>query len=242
MRGPEVVRVARGAPDDPKVSRTRSVAHDVAHNSVTDLSTDSVTPDTPNAMDQSEHAQFRLGDLAARAIGGDSEALHGLMVEVHGLAYRYARSRLSSFPQAAAAAEDAAQEVCIAVMTSLPRYDERGVPFGAFVYSICRRKVADIQRAAYRTPIPTEELPDRPDNAATPEEEALRADAAEQAWALLATLPEQQRELLTLRVAVGLSAQETAEALGMTAGAVRVAQHRALNRLRELMREREVLA
>lgn len=193
-------------------------------------------------MGQSEAVQFRLGDLAARAIGGDPEALHGLMVDVHARAYRYARARLSTFPHAAEAAEDAAQEVCIAVMTYLPRYEERGAPFEAFVYKICSGKVADIQRAAYRTPIPTEELPDRADDAATPEEEALRADAAEQAWALLATLPDQQRELLTLRVAVGLSAQETAEALGMTAGAVRVAQHRALNRLRDLMREREVLS
>ncbi len=200
-----------------------------------------VTSDTPSAMEQSEQTQIRLGNLAARAIGGDREAVAGLMADVHARAFKYARARLSSFPQAASAAEDAAQEVCIAVLTSLPRYDERGVPFAAFVYSICARKVADIQRAAYRTPIPTEELPDRPDSAATPEEEALRADAAEQAWALLATLPEQQRELLTLRVAMGLSAQETAEALGMTAGAVRVAQHRALNRLRDLMREREVL-
>jgi RNA polymerase sigma-70 factor (ECF subfamily) len=42
------------------------------------------------------------------------------------------------------------------------------------------------------------------------------------------------RELLVLRVAVGLSAEETGRAMGMSAGAVRVAQHRALARLRAL--------
>ena len=31
------------------------------------------------------------------------------------------------------------------MLTSLSRYDERGVPFEAFVYSICARKVADVQ-------------------------------------------------------------------------------------------------
>ena len=41
-----------------------------------------------------------------------------------------------------------------------------------------------------------------------------------------------QREILILRVVVGLSAEETAEAVGSTAGAVRVAQHRALSRLK----------
>ena len=52
-------------------------------------------------------------------------------------------------------------------------------------------------------------------------------------------LPDHQRELLTLRVAVGLSAEETATSLGMTAGAVRVAQHRALARLREMFHKRQ---
>jgi RNA polymerase sigma-70 factor (ECF subfamily) len=42
---------------------------------------------------------------------------------------------------------------------------------------------------------------------------------------------------MTLRVAVGLSAEETGRALNMTPGAVRVAQHRALNRLRSLAAE-----
>lgn len=50
--------------------------------------------------------------------------------------------------------------------------------------------------------------------------------------ALLQVLPEKQREILILRVVVGLSAEETADAVGSTPGAVRVAQHRALARLK----------
>ena len=49
---------------------------------------------------------------------------------------------------------------------------------------------------------------------------------------LLQVLPAKQREILILRVVVGLSAEETAEAVDSTPGAVRVAQHRALARLR----------
>ena len=56
----------------------------------------------------------------------------------------------------------------------------------------------------------------------------MRASDADQARALLETLPDTLRELMVLRVAVGLSADETGRALGMTPGAVRVAQHRAL--------------
>ena len=61
---------------------------------------------------------------------------------------------------------------------------------------------------------------------------ALDGEAAERMNKLLATLPEKQREILILRVVVGMSAEETAEAVGSTAGAVRVAQHRALARLK----------
>jgi RNA polymerase sigma-70 factor (ECF subfamily) len=52
---------------------------------------------------------------------------------------------------------------------------------------------------------------------------------------MLHRLPDRQREILVLRVAVGLSAEETAAAVGSTPGAVRVAQHRALARLREML-------
>ena len=52
---------------------------------------------------------------------------------------------------------------------------------------------------------------------------------------LLEVLPAKQREIVVLRVVVGLSAEETADAVGSTPGAVRVAQHRALARLRRLL-------
>jgi RNA polymerase sigma-70 factor (ECF subfamily) len=62
---------------------------------------------------------------------------------------------------------------------------------------------------------------------------AMDADSSARMNKLLAILPEKQREILILRVVVGMSAEETAEAVGSTAGAVRVAQHRALARLKQ---------
>ena len=58
---------------------------------------------------------------------------------------------------------------------------------------------------------------------------------------LLQVLPDKQREIVLLRVVVGLSAEETAEAVGSTPGAVRVAQHRALARLRRTLSAEEVV-
>jgi RNA polymerase sigma-70 factor (ECF subfamily) len=62
----------------------------------------------------------------------------------------------------------------------------------------------------------------------------LQSDTARRVSELLATLPHPQGEIVRLRVAAGLTAEETAAVLGMTAGAVRVAQHRALTRLRTI--------
>ena len=61
---------------------------------------------------------------------------------------------------------------------------------------------------------------------------ALQADTSARMNKLLAVLPDKQREILILRIVVGLSAEETADAVGSTPGAVRVAQHRALAKLK----------
>lgn len=52
---------------------------------------------------------------------------------------------------------------------------------------------------------------------------------------LLNALPSRQREIIRLRVVLGLSTQETAERLGMAPAAVRLAQHRALTHLRDAL-------
>lgn len=147
---------------------------------------------------------------------------------------RYCRARLGHISGHYHAADDVAQEVCIAVVTALPRYRDMGRPFASFVFGIASHKVADAMRSAARSAIPTEDLPDGPDQRPGPEETAVAYLEAERARAWLARLPLNQRELLVLRLLSGLSAEETGHVLGMSAGAVRVAQHRALARLRAI--------
>ena len=76
------------------------------------------------------------------------------------------------------------------------------------------------------------DLPDAPAPHDGPEQQALAGELAQRLGGLLHQLTPRQREVLVLRIAVGLSAEETAQAVGSTPGAVRVTQHRALNRLR----------
>jgi RNA polymerase sigma-70 factor (ECF subfamily) len=178
-----------------------------------------------------EHA---LADLAQRASSGDVHAVENLLRAVRMIVHRYCRARLGSLPGAHHAADDAAQEVCLAVLKAIPDYRHEGRPFEAFVYRIAARRVADVMRAAYRDAVPVDRVPDAVCADPTPEEAAVSSADAARARALLELLPEQPREVVTLRVAVGLSAAEVGNALGMSPGAVRVAQHRALSRLREL--------
>lgn len=180
-----------------------------------------------------------IGALVRRATEGDERATHDLLALVHPLALRYCRTKLSRLPgDARHFVDDLAQEVCLAVLCALPRYRDTGKPFEAFVVAIAAHKVADLQRAAMRHPgstaVPSDEMPEQPDDSLGPEERALLSSDAAWAKKLLANLPEHQRELVLLRVAVGLTAEETGQVLGMSPGAVRVAQHRALSRLRAL--------
>jgi len=109
----------------------------------------------------------------------------------------------------------------------------KAAPFLAFVYRIAAHKIADAHRALARNRVDAVvEVPDMPETAAGPEQLAMQGDPSRRMKQLLDSLPDKLREIVILRTVVGLSAEETAEAVGSTPGAVRVAQHRALARLR----------
>ena len=171
--------------------------------------------------------------LVAAAVAGDPRAREQLLAEVRPFVVRYCRARLGNRDTAAGSADDVAQEVCLAVARALPGYAITSTPFTAFVYGIASHKVVDAFRVIGRNRCdPVADLPDEIDESGGPEHRALAGELAEQLHDLLHVLTPRQREILVLRVAVGLSAKETAQVVGTTPEAVRVAQHRALTRLR----------
>lgn len=174
--------------------------------------------------------------LVRRAAKGDQTATAALLTDVRPGLVRYCRARLGRVGGAYTTADDVAQEVCLAVLRALPTYRDQGSPFSAFVYGIAAHKVADAQRAAIRDSAvtPTDSPLERADAAPGPEQQAVATDLARRLAVLLDRLTDAQREIIILRVAVGLSADEVATIVGMSAPAVRVAQSRALARLRTL--------
>jgi RNA polymerase sigma-70 factor, ECF subfamily len=177
-------------------------------------------------------------ELVAAAMTGDRHAVGRVLTIIRPLVVRYCRARLGAPDRSSAAADHGAAEVCLAVLTALPGYRVQGKPFLAFVYGIAAHKVIDAHRATARNRSePVADVPDATEVSDGPEQRALRVELSGEMGRLLDQLPDKQREILVLRVVVGLSAEETAEAVGSTPGAVRVAQHRALARLRKSMPE-----
>ena len=175
-------------------------------------------------------------ELVAGAVRGDGRAREKLLALIHPLVLRYCRGRLGRRETALGTADDVAQDVCMAVVGVLQTYRPTGLSFRAFVYGIAAHKVTDAFRASGRDRTePVAELPDTPVTAEGPECRVLDAERDAALRALLAHLTPRQREVLVLRLAVGLSAEETAETVGSTPGAVRVTQHRALLRLRRII-------
>jgi RNA polymerase sigma-70 factor, ECF subfamily len=176
----------------------------------------------------------RLDAVVAEAVAGDRNALREVLETIRPIVVRYCRARVGTIERSGLTADDVAQEVCLAAITALPRYRDHGRPFLAFLYGIAAHKVADAHRAAGRDrAYPAESVPERRSADAGPEQLAIEADSVTRMNELLEILPAKQREILILRVVVGLSTEETAAAVGSTTGAVRVAQHRALQRLKD---------
>lgn len=153
--------------------------------------------------------------------------------------YRYVSARLGPVAQWISA-EDVTQEVLLTYVsyrTTQGEIDE-GTEL-KLLFSIAKKKVADTQRRQVRESHDEVRVGTMPEElvARTPngEDSELAEDLSEAMARMLDRLSSQHRDVLLLRIASGLSAAETAEVMGISAGSVRVLQHRALHRLRTLV-------
>jgi RNA polymerase sigma-70 factor, ECF subfamily len=181
--------------------------------------------------------RYRLEMLAAAAGAGNGDALAELLELVQPLVVRYCRARLAN-DAPACSADDVAQDVCMALIASLPTYRNDNSSFLSFLFQIATRKITDAYRniaTARRYLEVVDEVPDQIEVAPEPEQAALQRELAGRVGGLLAHLSARHRTIVTLRVAMGLSAVETARLLDTTPGAIRVTQHRAMSTLRAII-------
>jgi RNA polymerase sigma-70 factor (ECF subfamily) len=170
-------------------------------------------------------AQIRLA--VARAKEGDRDALQLLYVRYSNNIYGYVRSIVRDDHEA----EDVTQHVFAKLMTSLVKYDDRGVPFFAWLLRLARNVAIDHLRA--NRLMPTENVID-PEVSSNSVADLDRADTVR---AALATLPDEQRQVVILRHVVGLSPGEIADRMGRTESSIHGLHHRGRRALqRELSR------
>jgi RNA polymerase sigma-70 factor, ECF subfamily len=179
----------------------------------------------------------QFGPVVAAARTGAEWALAALYREFHPAVLRYFRAQEPN------EGEDLAAETWLDAADGLDRFQGDEWAFRRWLFTIARRRLIDHRRRRQRTPYSgagLDALGGRPGPDDT-EGAVFAAEETEAALARIAVLPPDQGEVILLRVLAGLDVVDVAEILGKKPGAVRVLQHRALQRLAEqLARERPV--
>lgn len=165
-------------------------------------------------LNESDETRERTRLAVARAKEGDPEALRYLYISYSQNIYGYVRSIVHDEHEA----EDVTQHVFTKLMTSIVKYDDRGVPFFAWLLRLSRNVAIDHLRANRLTPTETVLDPDSSRGA--------DLDHAETVRAALAALPAEQRQVVILRHVMGYSPGEIADRMGRTESAIHGLHHR----------------
>src|SRR5579871_242732 len=128
-------------------------------------------------------------------------------------------------------AEDLTSDVFHRALQRLPQFEQRGVPFGAWLMRIAANAVVDHWKAAGRQQ-PIEEEPSE-----IPPDELEAADERARLFREVRRLPAEQRQVIVGRFVKEQSIKEIAHDLNKSEGAVKQLQLRALENLRKRMRE-----
>ena len=179
------------------------------------------TSSTPSP-DESGH----LTRAIARAKEGDTSALHFLYIRYADDVYGYVNSIVRDHHEA----EDITQNVFAKLMTAILKYEQREVPFTAWILRVARNAALDHVRG--RRQLPVEEV-------RTSDEGHVQTgfERSQNLKEALEVVPAEQREVLILRHIAGLSPGEIAEALGKTEGSIHGLHHRGRGALQAALRE-----
>ena len=168
------------------------------------------------------------------AIAGDEAALAELYNLYFPRVYRYILARVGNPYDA----EDLTEEVFLRVLDAIGRFQWREAPFSAWLFRIAHNAVISQRRkegARGRSSPLTEALPV---DSQGPEEMVENRLALNEVMKAADTLPEAQRRVIGYRFAAGLTVAETARAMGKGEGNVKVIQHKAIAKLREMLTQR----
>ncbi|MDX6720905.1 MAG: polymerase sigma-70 factor, subfamily [Solirubrobacteraceae bacterium] len=168
-----------------------------------------------STVETSAEIERLVSRAVARAKEGDRDAVRFLYLRYADNVYGYVRAIVRDHHDA----EDVTQQVFAKLMTSISKYEQRGVPFVAWLLRMSHNVAVDAVRARRATP--AEEIFGSDDAACDEAPERARALRA-----AIAALPLDQRQVVVLRHVLGLSPVEIAQQLGRTNSSVYGLHHR----------------
>jgi len=180
------------------------------------------------------NAQGTDVDTVKLAVSGDAEAFSYLYEQNVTRIYNYIFYRIGS----EADAEDLTARVFHRAFGHIEKYQEKGVPFTAWLYRIAHNLTANWYRdTRRRKEVSLEDHTDLPHQAELPERELEKTQEKEVLLNAIRRLPPDRQQLILLKYLEDLSNGEIAVIMGKTEGAIKSLYHRSLIALREQVME-----
>jgi RNA polymerase sigma-70 factor (ECF subfamily) len=173
-------------------------------------------------------------EILAQAALGDSEAFGKLYDEYVGRIYNYIYYRTGNQHDA----EDLTARVFFRAMRHITNYQDRGLPFSAWLYRIAHNLVANWHRDnSRRQEVALEDDYRLNSGGDLPETSLLRTEEQAALLEVIRDMPEDRQQLLVLKFVEHLSNAEIGLIMDRTEGAIKSLYHRTLTSLRTEMRK-----
>lgn len=176
-------------------------------------------------------------ELIKSAQNGDSESFGELYDKYVTRIYRFIFLRVRQKTDA----EDLSQKVFLKAWKNIDSYrDQKGASFSSWLYKIAKNTIIDY----YRTNKEHADIDSVPEDELDPElpsymEEMDDSFKLKQIKAALGELTDNQQNVIIMKFIEELSNEEISDALDKTEVAVRVTQHRALKRIKQILNEED---
>lgn len=178
-------------------------------------------------------------ELIEKAKTGDRTALNEIVAECWQPLFRFISYKIGSPEEA----QDIAQETFYRAFRTLGAYQKTDALFSTWIGRIATNLITDIWRKKGRSPITndiSDHLNDLP-GGENPVETVVNQETRETLAALLDELPDEQRQVIELRILAGLPVREAAVAMEKSEAAIKMLQQRALKNLRDKLQDRGAL-
>jgi len=173
--------------------------------------------------------------LVAQSQQGDQDAFTALYRNYVQAIYRYCFFRVQDPDHA----EDLTADVFLKAVDGLSRYNERGLPFGAWLFRIAHDRVVDFYRKAGRRPV-VELTDDFVSEDLSPDVSIEITESREQLYEAISHLTDEQQAVIQFRFMENWSLEDTGRMMNKSANAIKALQHRALQSLQRYISQQNL--